>query len=73
MHLVAEMYPPKNTRRKINTLLTEYSFEQVKHVSTAAAKFHVWVGNSFIYNIKKNVTFLAKSMPYFRYLEKSDP
>ncbi|XP_060608177.1 uncharacterized protein LOC132760255 [Ruditapes philippinarum] len=43
MYLVAEMYPPKNTRRKINTLLTEYSFEQVKHVSTAAAKFHVWV------------------------------
>ncbi|XP_053406230.1 uncharacterized protein LOC123565993 [Mercenaria mercenaria] len=43
MYLIVEMFPSKNTRRKILTLLSEYSFEQVKRVSVAAAKFYVWV------------------------------
>lgn len=45
MYLIAEMFPSKNTSRKILTLLSEYNFEQVKRVSVAAAKFYVWVRN----------------------------
>ncbi|XP_052792690.1 uncharacterized protein LOC128226730 isoform X1 [Mya arenaria] len=42
MYLIAELFPSKNTRTKILTLLAEYDYERVKRVSAAASKFYIW-------------------------------